>query len=508
LNKSIIIHPFLFAIFPLIFLFSNNVSSVIIDEIILPLLLVIFAAFLIWITLSVVLKNKIKSGFITSLGFILFFSYGHIYILLDELQKDVHLSKLFVLIPFFILFILGTYYFIKTKKPLNKATTIVNVVSISLVLISFVSIGEYFITQNYDDLNEISEQNPIQLANAQNFPDIYYIILDAYAGSKSLQTILNYDNSEFTDFLTEKGFYVSAESFSNYKRTAFSIPSTLNMKYINDLVKEEELDPLRIENRLDEMARDSTVVQYLKSKGYTIVAIEAGSIHTSRSEQVDLRLCPAGNYGASPLVTLLIQTSMLEPIHVQLFSDDHRERILCGFSELAKMSEGNVSPKFVLAHLNIPHQPLIFGPNGEEVTPKNLSPDDIYGDWSDDGYIGQVKFTNKKMKEIVEKLTKTDTPPIIIIQSDHGMRGGPSHNDYEIYLKQFNNFKAYYFPDKGRNLEFETTTPVNSFRVLFNLYFDEQYELLEDKIYDSTRDKTNKSKLYEFTDITEFLIGK
>jgi len=116
-------------------------------------------------------------------------------------------------------------------------------------------------------------------------------------------------------------------------------------------------------------------------------------------------------------------------------------------------------------------------------------------------YLDQLKFTNKKIKEVVEKLMATDSPPIIIIQSDHGMRSGPTTGEYETYFKYYNNFNAYYFPDKGRNVEFETATPVNSFRILFNLYFDEDYQLLEDKIYFNPNEK-----FYDLIDITDILI--
>ena len=107
------------------------------------------------------------------------------------------------------------------------------------------------------------------------------------------------------------------------------------------------------------------------------------------------------------------------------------------------------------------------------------------------------------MKEIVEKLTETKNPPVIIIQSDHGLRHGDTQGNYEHVLKYFNNFKAYYFPDEGRNIEFEKTTPVNSFRVLFNLYFNDEYELLEDRIFSEERVDGKPAGL---NDITDFLI--
>jgi len=123
MNRTIVIHPFLFAIFPIIFLFSFNVNSVFPEEIIFPLFLVIAVTFLIWVVIGFLLKSKIKSGFIVSIGLVLFFSYGHIYILLDEFQKDSDFSHFVLIIPALVLVALGTYFFIKTKKSLYKAIT-------------------------------------------------------------------------------------------------------------------------------------------------------------------------------------------------------------------------------------------------------------------------------------------------------------------------------------------------------------------------------------------------
>jgi len=149
----------------------------------------------------------------------------------------------------------------------------------------------------------------------------------------------------------------------------------------------------------------------------------------------------------------------------------------------------------------IPHRPFVFGPTGEDILPEDLKLNEKGANLEVDLYLGQLEFANVKMRNVIEKLLDTENPPVIIIQSDHGMRRDNSQGEYIQFLSGFNNFKAYYFPDEGRNIEFETTTPVNSFRILFNLYFDEEHELLEDKIYSQIEGKD-----YQFRDITEILI--
>ena len=294
-NTPNVFHPWLLAVFPILILFSNNVYSVSFYEIILPLLLTIIITTIIWIGLTFVLKNKIKSGLITSACLILFFSYGHIYILIDDFQKNDEVSHLLLIIPALVIFSLVSYYFIKTKNSLHNLTKIVNIAAFSLVIISFFGIGEYLFSGGYDFLQSsiVSENNVVPIDNAETSPDIYYIILDGYSGSKSLKAILDYDNKEFTDSLTNLGFQVASESFSNYRLTEFSVPSTLNMEYVNYLSDEKGIDSKDTDELL-ELARDNKVVRYLKSKGYYIITIESGSHHTYHMKNADLKLCGIG----------------------------------------------------------------------------------------------------------------------------------------------------------------------------------------------------------------------
>ncbi len=99
----------------------------------------------------------------------------------------------------------------------------------------------------------------------------------------------------------------------------------------------------------------------------------------------------------------------------------------------------------------------------------------------------------------------SDDPPVILLYSDHGFRHGwvgrfggidDFKNVNEEHLqKRYNNFEAYYFPDKPRNYLLENTTNVNTFRIIFNLYFNDNFEILDDKIYGPPK----------FTDYTEML---
>jgi hypothetical protein len=85
-------------------------------------------------------------------------------------------------------------------------------------------------------------------------------------------------------------------------------------------------------------------------------------------------------------------------------------------------------------------------------------------------------------------LAESDVPPIIIIQGDHGPWLQPKEKRMRILA-------AMYFPGHQDKL-YPTITPVNIFRLVFNLYFGGKYEQLEDVSYFSP-----VPKLYEFSEI-------
>ncbi len=152
---------------------------------------------------------------------------------------------------------------------------------------------------------------------------------------------------------------------------------------------------------------------------------------------------------------------------------NHRQRILNTLDSLETIPTDIPSPKFVYAHVIAPHDPYVFGPDGEwlDSVPENQII----------GYRGQVNYINTRMIEIVDiLLKKSPAPPIIIIQGDHG-----ASINWEGYgLLRENKLailNAYYFPGVDtENLFYDAVTPVNTFRLVFDLYFNGGLGLLED----------------------------
>ena len=477
------IHPFLFGIFPLISIFAVNIHIVKIQDLLSPITYVFLSIIVSTIIIKLILKNKEKTGFILTIGLLLFFSYGHFHEIIENEIDDF--SHKILLSVFLILFFIGTLYFIKTKRKLNNAKKIINVIGIVIILISVMNIGIYFIQEESVVIDEFQNENTNKniLSEKIEFPNVYYIILDAYAGTESLERTFDFDNKEFYGFLENNNFYVPKHSHANYPHSYQSIGSALNMNYIN------EIDNLDLQKRTElvyKMSDTNNVMMNFKSKGYEIFNIYSGWGFTRDFSIADLNLC-SDKIGIinSELFSMIVDKSILNPVFVRFFEDDRRELLQCHFTNIKNAHTITEKPMLLFAHITLPHSPYIFGPNGEEIIPKTLQLGEKY-EIDKTGYLGQLQYTNKLLKDTIQEiLLKNEIPPIIVLQGDHGSGEVPGWQnlDTEGLKERHSNFVAIYLPESDESIFYETITPVNIFRLILKNNFGDDYSLLEDKMY-------------------------
>ena len=171
---------------------------------------------------------------------------------------------------------------------MNNITTLTNVISITLVSFVLFNIGTSNF-ENFSDFEDETHESIILGNNLKNLPDIYYIVLDEYAPLRTLNMFYNYDNSNFIEFLQERGFYIAKNSHSNYAQTFLATSSTLNMKnvnYLSDIVGEESLDQ-RIPYQ---MISNNIVMKNFKHMGYEIYNFDSGWWGTRNLQIADVNL--------------------------------------------------------------------------------------------------------------------------------------------------------------------------------------------------------------------------
>jgi hypothetical protein len=471
-------------------------------DIIVPLLIIIPISLIVFFILKLILKDSNKAALIVSIGLVLFFTYGHFYNIIKGftiLDENIGRHR-YIIIPFILGIIIPIYFIIKSKINFQNITKIVNGISIVLVVLVLINITIFGITEieSYSTIHYEPSDDPIELQNTHNTPDVYYIILDEYGGPETMK-YLNYDNSQFYEFLKEKKFIIPEKSTSNYPMTHFSIPSTMNMEYVNDLSNILGKDsktylPLR------EMLYNSQVIKNFKSLGYDIVIFESGFVPSKNFVLVDDIICHEEGEIDSILFDTITRTSMIGYFVERHEEEKIRDRINCAFSEIKTIGNNKDEPIFAFVHMLIPHPPNVFGPNGEAVIPGNPISSEIWDEKI--AYIDQVKFVNKEIVKVIEKILDENEKSIIIIQSDHGSGFDIDwkNPDESMVLQRLSILNAYYVPEISENQFYENITPVNSFRIIFNDYFNGNYKILEDRNY-----WNNGFTPFDFDDVTEII---
>lgn len=503
MRKSVPAHAVLLAIYPILFLYAQNVDFALPGEAFVPLALAAGVSVILLTSLSLFLRDRDKAGLVVSLLAILFFSYGHLSDTLAGFSFTVGQLSLGVdalLLPLWgSLLGVGIYSILKMRRQLHIVTTVLNIVAACLVLFSLLGLVSYALRTRArlpQSTAESTDAGPVESADVDTARDIYYIILDAYASSESLEEIWGYDNQQFIEYLTQRGFYVVPDAKSNYPLTFLSLASSLNMQYINYLADELGADSTDRSHPY-QITQDSEVVRFLRSRGYKFVHFQSGWGSTGRNPHAD-RDIKCGN--VSEFTEVLVRTTILRPLANRFISHDRREVVLCTFETLPEVRQTVDGPLFVFAHILVPHPPFLFGPDGE---PIGGDPGLRSRDWSQ-YYLGQLEFVTKKVELLVDELlTGTENPPIIILQADHGTKSIREEEPNERILRErLGILNAYYLPDDGEELLYETITPVNSFRLVFNAYFDTDYDFLEDRVY-----FCKLIRPYDIIEVTDVLRG-
>jgi hypothetical protein len=138
----------------------------------------------------------------------------------------------------------------------------------------------------------------------------------------------------------------------------------------------------------------------------------------------------------------------------------------------ANRSRASSKPVFVYAHLMLPHYPYLLDQDGNRQAQTPRIEDKA-------AYLAQVRYVDQQMIGLVDALRSgSATPPIIIIQGDHGFRYLPGAEGTEEATSILN---ACFLPAGGAQALYPGITPVNVFRVILNHYFGATLPLVEDK---------------------------
>lgn len=489
----LVLHPYFFAVLPILSLYHDNINLTSLPVLVRPVLVSLLIALVLVLFFRLVFKNGIKAGLAVSALQVFVYYFAPLRVLT---YRAIPVSDMLFFVCWLVLFSAFLLRVAFAGKTWEKTNLFLNLVTLlSLLFLSF-SIARFEWAQRRipiprfpGDLAPLASPagNP---GGREARPDIYYIVLDAYGRDDTLKSVYHLDNDGFLNFLREKGFSVAGDARANYNQTLFSLASSLNMRYVNDLAgilgaNSHDRRPLM------RMIGDSDLVHFLRRKGYAIVAFD--SVYSStRMRNADLNKGAALNLNDFEI--MLLNGTLLRPHFNALLYRAHIRQVLYTLDELGKL-DAALTPKFVFAHIMCPHPPFVFSRNGESRIPEEPF---SYNDGNHyirsvgtyfaymKGYREQVRFVNKKLAAMIDAILKNSkTGPVIILQGDHGPGSRLAQDSMQNtdLRERLAILDAVYLPGAAHPALPGRISPVNTFRFLLNACFGARLPLLDDQSY-------------------------
>jgi hypothetical protein len=505
------IHPLLAAAYPVVFLFATNAAEqVTLAPLWGPLAAAVGGA-LVALALAVLITRDWHRGALVATVLVIgFFGYGHAWNaavgVLDSQWPLIGAWALLVAIGLFVAWRFG--------RGARTATRALNLVAAIALLLNAWSLAGTMVTvasagTSPEDVSTL-ELHP---ADAGDLPDVYYVILDRYAGPSALEQTYDFDNEPFLTALEDRGFSVARHAHANYIKTPLSLVSSLNMELL-------DTEPLKAESESGDdrepiqrlLGRHLAVPSALKELGYQYIHVSnwwppsITNVDADRTFHYD---------GQDEFSTVLAQTTLLraftEPEAAP--TDPWDWRVLRGHSlyELDRLDEipALPGPKFVFAHILLPHDPYVFDSDGSF-----MDREQVAAQGQPESYRRQLSYLNDRMLGMVDRISVgSGEDAVIMIQADEGPF--PARYRADEWGFQWRDATDAELEEKfgilfamrvpGADLEAEgfhdAITPVNTFRIIFNARFGTDLSLLPDR----TWAHENLRHFYDFFEITDRL---
>lgn len=460
----------------IIFLFIINTSRINLraglpvpfHEAIFVFLITLSLSLVFFFSINILIKNSVKTAIILSctLFFILFFRDINELLVFLKITEILNIfpdkigELFFVIILMIILLIAAAVFFYKSKRNFIKLNSYLNVLTI--IFIVYEIIGLIFLVESKVELKNYVE--PASSKNYKEKPDIYFIILDEYTGFEGLKKFWNYDNTGLKNFLINNGFFVAEKGRANYTNTNYSLASTLNMTELN--YKKEDVYDVSNYIALAAYIKENSVVKHLYKHGYDFINMSFFDVNNKEKYYQDIYYLKKGNiYQARTIYGHFYEISNEK-------SADMANINLGIFKKLESISTARSNnPKFVYAHIMMPHPPFYFDAHGNR-TSRSYAADKK----NMNNYLEQLKYTNRILMQSIKALLNSEKEPVIIIQGDHGYR---SYQGKDKRIMEYSILSSFYFPDKDYSLLTDSVKSVNTFRIIFNKYFNYKLDLIK-----------------------------
>jgi len=440
------------------------------------------------------LKSLSKAGIWTAGLLLVFYFFGSSHDWLKGLSLPGLFTAYSVLLTLFLIGSMVLFFYLKKHNgTFSKANEYLNLLFGILVLIEGVTIVYKTATGKQAENNYASTQTPVLNAlppQADQAPDIFFIVFDEYTSSLALKQYFRYDNSALDSSLLANHFFLAGKAQSNYNSTPLSIGSCFNMQYFNPSLEGDQVTTKKILQALYSLKK-SQLPRLLSHKGYDIYNfglcdLEHYPVYTSRT---------FARYETLPLYqetlwgrierdiwwnTYKFGIPFLRKLRNNQFAGEGKNAIAINRTNftatLAELKKQSSRPKFVFTHIMMPHAPFYLDENGQPYNSFSMAANA----YDTALYLKQLAYSNKWIDSLAKAASQPfSRPRVVIIEGDHGFRDPAM----AVREKQFRNLNAYYFSDKDYNALYDSISPINTFPVIFNKYFQTKLPLRKDSTF-------------------------
>ena len=181
----------------------NSIRTILVSIILAALVAGIF---------RVILRNWTKAALVSTSFLILFYSYGHIYNLIqNHTLFRFNFGRHRFLFPLFILVFIVLVVWVSRRRELSGVTSALNLIGMLALIFPLYQIVSFEVKPSMQIGRTPEARLLVDVANpdlppGESQPDIYYIILDTYTRADTLSEFFSYDNTSFISELESRGF--------------------------------------------------------------------------------------------------------------------------------------------------------------------------------------------------------------------------------------------------------------------------------------------------------------
>lgn len=412
------LYPILAALFPVLAVFSSNTSLVPAGDILRPLAAAALGSLMFVLAASALWRNWERGAASACAASVWFWLYAPVSRFLAPHMTPGAVPYVFAAIGLLLAAAAGWL------KPPTKALN-----TLALFVVGFSAASAAWQTFSPAEPRVKAASSLLQPAPPGPRPDVFHIIADGFGSEQGIRHAFGLDMGWFTEELEKRGFQVAPDARTNFIQTELSVPSALNLDYIQNLLPtvpktSNDRRPLKL------ITESPRVEELLGSLGYRMLGVGSGFDAVSFGPKdilhdniFDVTLFESTLLAMTPL-------DRQDEFRHSMF-DQKRESVLRALETTAMLGRRTATPRLIVAHVLSPHPPFVFGAGGEQIRPKGGFG---YWDASDyithvgtaedykQGYSGQVVHTARLLLETIDEILAAGKgrPPIIILQGDHG----------------------------------------------------------------------------------------